>query len=70
MLRLSISSTRWGDPLATLIAEASSTEHPDTRQRLVVRGRPVHKANTMMQEEADLREYEAYLCSGFVWLTC
>ena len=54
-----------GDPLATLIAEASSMEHPDTRQRLVVRGGPVHKANSLMQEEADLREYEAYLCSGF-----
>ena len=54
-----------GYPLPMLIAEASSTEHPDKRQRLVVRGGPVHKANSLMQEEADLRDYEAYLCSGF-----
>ena len=51
-------------PLATLIAEASSSEHPDTRQRLVVRGGPVHKASSLMQEEADLKDYEDYLCSG------
>ena len=54
-----------GYPLATLIAEASSTEHPDARQRLVVRGGPVHKTSSLMQEEADLRDYEVYLCSGF-----
>ena len=53
-----------GSPLAMLIAEASSTEHPDTRQRLVVRGGPVHKASSLMQEEADLSDYKAYLCSG------
>ena len=35
-----------------------------TRQRLVVRGGPVHKANTLMKEEADLSEYQAYLCSS------
>ncbi len=52
-------------PLAMLIAEALSTDHPDTRQRLVVRGGPVHKASSLMQEEADLKDYEAYLCSGF-----
>ena len=54
-----------GSPLATLLAEVSSQEHPETRQRLVVRGKPVHKISTLMQEEADLRDYEAYLCSGF-----
>ena len=53
-----------GSPLAALIAEASSPEHRDTRQRLVVRGGPVHKANSLMQEEADLCDYEPYLCSG------
>ena len=47
-----------------LIDEASSPEHRDTRQRLVVRGGPVHKANSLMQEEADLSDYEPYLCSG------
>ncbi|WP_179152313.1 HTH domain-containing protein [Chromohalobacter israelensis] len=53
-----------GVGLATLIAEASSKHHPDTRQRLVVRGRPVHKANTFMEEEADLTAYEPHLCSS------
>ena len=52
-----------GAPLAALLAEASS-EHSDNRQRLVVRGRPVHKAGSFMDEEADLKNYEAHLCSG------
>ena len=54
-----------GPSLAALIADASSSEHQDTRQRLVVRGGPVHKANSLMQEYADLSEYESYLCSSF-----
>ncbi len=54
-----------GSPLATLIAEASSTDHPDIRQRLVVRGGPVYKASSLMQEEADLTDYGAYICSSF-----
>ena len=54
-----------GYSLAELISEASSPEHKDTRQRLVVRGRPVHKVNLLMQEEADLSVYETYLCSDF-----
>ena len=53
-----------GASLAALIADASSPDHQDTRQRLVVRGGPVHRVNTLMQEEADLSEYESYLCSG------
>ena len=53
-----------GESMAVLIADASSSEHADTRQRLVVRGRPVHKANSLMREEADLSEYESHLCSG------
>ena len=53
-----------GPSLAALIADASSSEHQDTRQRLVVRGGPVHKANSLMQEYADLSEYESYLCSS------
>ena len=53
-----------GASMAVLIADASSSEHADTRQRLVVRGRPVHKANSFMREEADLSEYESHLCSG------
>ena len=53
-----------GTSLAALIAEVSSGEHPDAPQRLVVRGRPVYKAHSLMQEEADLGDYEPYLCSG------
>ena len=53
-----------GSSLSTLLAEASSAEHRDTRQRLVVCGRPVYKANSLMQKEADLSGYENFLCSG------
>ena len=53
-----------GPSLAALIAEASSSKHEDGRQRLVVRGGPVYKANSLMKEEADLGEYRAFLCSG------
>jgi len=53
-----------GPSLAALISDAASEERPDTRQRFVVRGGPVHKANTLMKEEADLSEYQAYLCSS------
>ena len=52
-----------GRTLAELIAEASSKEHPDARQRLVVRGGPVYKANSFMGEEANLSLYESNLCS-------
>ena len=53
-----------GSPLATFIAEASNPEHRDARQRLVVRGGPVYKANSLMQEEANLSDYEPYICSA------
>ena len=53
-----------GASFAALISDASSAEHQEARQRLVVRGGPVHKANSSMLEEADLSEYESYLCSG------
>ena len=36
-----------GPSLAALIAEASSTKHEDGQQRLVVRGGPVYKANSL-----------------------
>ena len=51
-----------GAPLAALLAEAAS-EHQDSRNRLVVRGGPVHKVSSLMEEEADLKGYEAHLCS-------
>ena len=53
-----------GTSMAALIAVASSLEHADSRQRLVVRGGPVHKTNSFMREEADLSEYETYICSS------
>ena len=53
-----------GLSLASLIADAISSEHPDGRQRLVVRGGPIFRANTLMSEEADLGEYQASFCSS------
>ena len=53
-----------GPSLAALIANASSSEHSDTRQRLVVRGGPIHRADSLMEEEANLGAYQDYLCSG------
>ena len=53
-----------GPSLAALIADAASAERFDARQRLVVRGGPVYKANSLMNDEADVSDYQAYLCSG------
>ncbi|GGX87849.1 hypothetical protein GCM10011290_14320 [Vogesella alkaliphila] len=53
-----------GEELAALIAEASSKDHA-ARQRLVVRGGPIHRASTFMKGEANLTGYEPYLCSCF-----
>lgn len=53
-----------GNSLATFITEAFNPEHQDERQRLVVRGGPVYKVNSPMQEEADLSDYQPYICSG------
>lgn len=54
-----------GEGLAVLIAEASSKDHADTRQRLVVRGGPVYRSSHFMKKElADLTAYEPYLCSS------
>ena len=52
-----------GDSLAMLLAEASDPCHSDNRQRLVVRGGPIHKVNTFMKEDADIADYMPYLCS-------
>lgn len=52
-----------GESLAALIAEASDPNHSDKRQRLVVRGGPIHRVSTFMKEEADLAGYTQYLCS-------
>ena len=53
-----------GPSLAALVADAASTERSDAHQRLVVRGGPVYKANSLMNDEADVNEFQAYLCSG------
>ena len=53
-----------GDSLAALLAEASDPSHSDKRQRLVVRGGPIHRVSTFMKEEADLADYLPYLCSA------
>ncbi|QEI06784.1 hypothetical protein FXN63_13785 [Pigmentiphaga aceris] len=53
-----------GDSLALLLAEASDPNHSDQRQRLVVRGGPIHRVSTFMKEEADLTDYMPYLCSA------
>jgi pimeloyl-ACP methyl ester carboxylesterase len=52
-----------GDELASLIAEAVANENDDGRQRLVIRPSPVHRVNSLMEEEANLSRYFPYLCS-------
>lgn len=53
-----------GDSLAALLAEASAPSHSDEKQRLVVRGGPIHRVSTFMKEEADLADFMPYLCSA------
>lgn len=53
-----------GDSLAAMLAEASAPSHSDKRQRLVVRGGPIHRVSTFMKEDADLADYMPYLCSA------
>ncbi len=55
--------TELGGSLAAFIAAASSTQHLDERQRLVVRGGPIHKISSFMQQEVDISEYQDHLCS-------
>lgn len=52
-----------GDELATLIAEAEKVRDEDDSQHLVVRPAPVHRISSLLEEEADLTEHEAVLCS-------
>lgn len=56
--------TEVGESLAALLVEASAPSHSDKRQRLVVRGGPIHRVSTFMKEEADLAGYSPYLCSA------
>ncbi|XID90456.1 hypothetical protein ACF3MZ_18150 [Paenibacillaceae bacterium WGS1546] len=55
-----------GDELATLIAEATSTEkNGDNIQKVVVRPYPVPRVGSMMEENADLTEYSSVMSSCF-----
>lgn len=50
-----------GPDLAALLAEAT-LPHENGPQRLVVRSAPVHRIGSLMEEDADLSKYAAYLC--------
>lgn len=52
-----------GEELASLIAEASAGDSGDEKQRLVIRPAPVHRLDSLMEEEADLSLYYSHLCS-------
>ncbi|MBS0240361.1 MAG: HNH endonuclease [Proteobacteria bacterium] len=51
-----------GDTLASLLAEAAAAKDNE-KARIVVRGRPVHRLNSLMKEEADLGAFAKHLCS-------
>lgn len=52
-----------GDSLAAMLAEASAGSGPE--QRLVVRGGPIHKVGSLMNELVDVAGFEERLCSSF-----
>ena len=52
-----------GIDLASLIAEAQVENGEDGKQVVVIRSSPVHRINTLMQEEADLSLYSSSICS-------
>ena len=56
-------SAQIGDELALLIAEAEKAKKEDDPQRIVVRSCPVHRVDSVMQEEADLTAHTAVLSS-------
>lgn len=51
-----------GQELASLFAEAEADWGDDRRPRRVVRSRPIHRAGSLMEEEADLGSHAAYVC--------
>ncbi|WP_240422051.1 hypothetical protein [Paenibacillus periandrae] len=55
-------STQVVDELAILIAEAEKLRD-DGIQHIVIQSSPVHLLNSLMEEEADLIEHEAVMCS-------
>lgn len=56
-------SLQIGDELASLISEAEKTRENDNTQHIVVRSSPVHRLSSLMEEEADLTEHAAVMCS-------
>lgn len=52
-----------GIELAELIAEAEKVDEGETPQRIVVCSAPVHRASSLMEEEADLSRHSAVLSS-------
>lgn len=53
-----------GEHLASLLTEASNDSPDDQRQRLVVRGGPIHKPASLMNEEADISTFLPHICAG------
>ena len=56
-------SAQVGDELAALIAEAEQDRDGDNIQRLVVHPGPVHRASSLMDEEADLTAHAEVMSS-------
>jgi hypothetical protein len=52
-----------GEPLASLLTCAVSADDSDLRQRVVVKGGPIHKVSTFMRDEVDATPFEGHLCS-------
>ena len=60
----SILASKVGDNLALLIAIASAPEkHEEPPQKIVVRSNPVHIVGSLMEEKANLSEFERIICS-------
>jgi hypothetical protein len=52
-----------GLELARLLSAASKAKASDGTARYVIRSAPVHRASSLMEEEADLSAHSEYLCS-------
>jgi hypothetical protein len=52
-----------GLELAALLSTAAKAKASDGIARYVIRSAPVHRASSLMEEEADLSAYSEYLCS-------
>ncbi|MCP1420966.1 hypothetical protein J3D47_005209 [Pseudomonas laurylsulfativorans] len=56
-------SSAIGDTLASMLTDASAERSDSEAQCLVVHPAPVHRVGTLVQEEADLTEYQGCLCN-------